>query len=108
MSERLPRITPELLARERERVGRPIGRLQPHVETATKDAIRHWARGIGDGCDLDPLRGVPDILRPCCRARRPIGQHEPAMHRAHIAQLLDQGFEETFGGEVAGDVLGGQ
>jgi acyl dehydratase len=52
VSERLPRITPELLARERERVGRPIGRLQPHVETATKDAIRHWARGIGDRNEL--------------------------------------------------------
>ena len=43
-----PRITPEMLARERAKIGQPVGRLQPFVETANPDAIRHWAEGIGD------------------------------------------------------------
>jgi len=47
VSER-PRITPEMLERERAQIGVPVPRLQPHVEVATKDAIRHWAQGIGD------------------------------------------------------------
>src|SRR5205814_7735834 len=37
-----------MIERERAQVGVPIGRLQPHVERATADAIRHWAQGIGD------------------------------------------------------------
>lgn len=42
------RITPEMLANERARIGRPMRRAQPHVEVASRDAIRHWAQGIGD------------------------------------------------------------
>jgi benzylsuccinate CoA-transferase BbsF subunit len=42
------RITDAMLARERAKIGEPVGRLQPFVEVATRDAIRHWADGIGD------------------------------------------------------------
>ena len=48
MSEGTPRITEQMLAKERARIGQALPRLQPHVETATKDAIRHWVHGIGD------------------------------------------------------------
>lgn len=41
-------ITPEMIAHERKRIGKPLTRVQPHVEVATKDAIRHWAWGTGD------------------------------------------------------------
>ncbi|HXH82224.1 MAG TPA: MaoC family dehydratase N-terminal domain-containing protein, partial [Candidatus Tectomicrobia bacterium] len=43
-----PRITEEALAALRERVGRPVPRPEPYIDTATRDAIRHWAHGIGD------------------------------------------------------------
>jgi acyl dehydratase len=41
-------ITPEMIERERLRIGKPLSRVQPHVEVATKDAIRHWVWGTGD------------------------------------------------------------
>ncbi len=49
MSERrFPLISDEALARLRVLVGKEIRRPQPYIETATRDAIRHWADGIGD------------------------------------------------------------
>jgi acyl dehydratase len=41
-------ITPEMIEHERRRVGKPLSFVQPHIEVATKDAIRHWAHGTGD------------------------------------------------------------
>ena len=46
--ETFPRITREALAALRAFVGRPVRRPEPYIETATRDAIRHWAHGIGD------------------------------------------------------------
>jgi acyl dehydratase len=43
-----PTITAEALAALRARIGQPVHRPEPYVETATRDAIRHWAHGIGD------------------------------------------------------------
>lgn len=43
-----PTITDTALAALRTRVGQPVRRPEPYVETATRDAIRHWAHGIGD------------------------------------------------------------
>lgn len=43
-----PRITEEALAALRARLGQPVPRPDPYIETATRDAIRHWAHGIGD------------------------------------------------------------
>lgn len=43
-----PRITDEVLAALRARLGQPVPRPEPYVEVATRDAIRHWAHGIGD------------------------------------------------------------
>jgi len=43
-----PRITEEALASLRALLGRTIRRPEPYVEVATRDAIRHWAHGIGD------------------------------------------------------------
>jgi acyl dehydratase len=43
-----PIITGEALAALRTLVGQEIRRPEPHIEVATRDAIRHWAHGIGD------------------------------------------------------------
>jgi acyl dehydratase len=43
-----PIITPEALADLRGRLGKPVRRPEPYIEVATRDAIRHWAAGIGD------------------------------------------------------------
>ncbi len=45
---RFPTITPEALAALRARIGRPVRRPEAYIEVATRDAIRHWAHGIGD------------------------------------------------------------
>jgi acyl dehydratase len=45
---RFPTITDETLASLRARIGTPVPRPDPYVEVATRDAIRHWAHGIGD------------------------------------------------------------
>jgi acyl dehydratase len=43
-----PAITDAALAALRARVGQEVPRPEPYVEVATRDAIRHWAHGIGD------------------------------------------------------------
>jgi acyl dehydratase len=43
-----PTITPEALATLRARVGLEVPRPEAYIEAATRDAIRHWAHGIGD------------------------------------------------------------
>lgn len=62
--------TAEMLARERARIGSELSRPQMYIEVATKDAIRHWAWGIGDRnplwTDETYARGTPwgGILAP--------------------------------------------
>ena len=46
------KITPEMVAEAHARVGKELSPLQPYVEMANKDAIRHWAEGLGD---MNPL-----------------------------------------------------
>jgi acyl dehydratase len=41
-------ITDQALASLRALVGKPIRRPEPYIEVATRDAIRHWAHGVGD------------------------------------------------------------
>lgn len=43
-----PVITEEALARLRALIGQAIRRPEPYIEVASRDAIRHWAHGIGD------------------------------------------------------------
>jgi hypothetical protein len=43
-----PTITDEALASLRAFAGQPVRRGEPYIEAATRDAIRHWAHGIGD------------------------------------------------------------
>jgi len=43
-----PTITDEALTALRARLGQPVRRPEPYIEVATRDAIRHWAHGIGD------------------------------------------------------------
>lgn len=45
---KFPTITDEGLAALRARVGKDVPRPEPYIEVATRDAIRHWAHGIGD------------------------------------------------------------
>ena len=45
---RFPVITAEALDTLRGRVGHAVRRPEPYIEVATRDAIRHWAHGIGD------------------------------------------------------------
>jgi acyl dehydratase len=47
-STRFPTITPEALSALQSRLGKPVRRPEPYIEVATRDAIRHWAHGIGD------------------------------------------------------------
>jgi acyl dehydratase len=64
------RITEPELEALRARIGKDIHLPQPHIEEATKDAIRHWAHGIGDTnplwCDEHYARQTPygDLLAP--------------------------------------------
>jgi acyl dehydratase len=41
-------ITPAMIAQEESRVGGPVSLPHPHIELTSRDAIRHWAEGIGD------------------------------------------------------------
>jgi len=43
-----PVITDDALAALRRRIGQPVRRPEAYIETATRDAVRHWAAGIGD------------------------------------------------------------
>jgi len=43
-----PTITDDALASLRALIGRPVRRPEPYIEVASRDAIRHWAHGIGD------------------------------------------------------------
>jgi len=45
---KFPTITDEALAKLRAFLGRPVRRPEPYIEVASRDAIRHWAHGIGD------------------------------------------------------------
>jgi len=47
-SASFPVISPEALAALRAFVGKPVRRPEPYIEVTTRDAIRHWAHGIGD------------------------------------------------------------
>src|SRR5499433_1157608 len=47
-TSRFPTITEAALAALRARVGHEVPRPEPYIEVATRDAIRHWAHGIGD------------------------------------------------------------
>jgi acyl dehydratase len=47
-AQRFPVITAEALAALRQRIGIPVRRPEPYIEVATRDAVRHWAAGIGD------------------------------------------------------------
>jgi acyl dehydratase len=56
-----PIITDEALAALRARIGQPVRRPEPYIETASRDAIRHWAHGIGD---RNPLWGAGQLAPP--------------------------------------------
>src|SRR5512134_3605459 len=43
-----PTISEGALEALRARIGQPVPRPEPYIEVATRDAIRHWAHGIGD------------------------------------------------------------
>jgi acyl dehydratase len=47
-STRFPTITAEAMRQLQERLGKPVRRPEPYIEVASRDAIRHWAHGIGD------------------------------------------------------------
>ena len=45
---RFPTITEDALDALRARIGQQVRRPEPYIEVASRDAIRHWADGIGD------------------------------------------------------------
>src|SRR3989449_10487727 len=58
---RFPTICDEALGALRALVGKEIRRPEPYVEVATRDAIRHWAHGIGD---RNPLWAAARLAPP--------------------------------------------
>ena len=58
---RFPTISDEALGALRALVGKEIRRPEPYVEVATRDAIRHWAHGIGD---RNPLWAATRLAPP--------------------------------------------
>src|SRR3990167_651836 len=64
MERQFPTITDESLAELRRFIGQPVRRPEPYVEVATRDAMRHWAHGIGDRNPFWVEHGVapPTIL----------------------------------------------
>lgn len=48
MAEEFAHITDESLEKVRRLIGTKLERIQPYLEELTKDAIRHFAEGIGD------------------------------------------------------------
>ena len=58
---RFPTISDEALGALRALVGKEIRRPEPYVEVATRDAIRHWAHGIGD---RNPLWAAARLAPP--------------------------------------------
>ena len=63
-ARRFPTITDDALGALRAFLGKPVRRPEPYIEVATRDAIRHWAHGIGDRNPAWADRGVapPTIL----------------------------------------------
>jgi acyl dehydratase len=73
------RITEETLGELRSRIGKEVRRPRPYIEEITRDAIRHYAHGIGDRNPLWSDReyartsrfgdvvGVPSMLYACDR-----------------------------------------
>ena len=63
-ADRFPTIAAAALDALRARVGHPVRRPQPYIEVATRDAIRHWADGIGDRNPFWLRQGIapPTIL----------------------------------------------
>jgi acyl dehydratase len=45
---KFPVITAAALADLQARIGQTVPRPEPYIEVATRDAVRHWAAGIGD------------------------------------------------------------
>ena len=64
MERQFPTITDESLAELGRFIGQPVRRPEPYVEVATRDAMRHWAHGIGDRNPFWVEHGVapPTIL----------------------------------------------
>ena len=58
---RFPTITDDALARLRALIGKEIRRPEPYLEVASRDAIRHWAHGIGD---RNPLWAAARLAPP--------------------------------------------
>jgi acyl dehydratase len=61
-----PKTTDESVAALRARIGEVARRQQPHIEQVTRDAIRHWAMGIGD---KNPLWLDPEYAKRSARGR---------------------------------------
>jgi acyl dehydratase len=86
------RALEEMLARERAKLGTRIFLAQPHIEVASNDAIRHWARGIGDMNPLwtdaeyaastawGDLLAPPTIVATMMQTRRGL----PGLHAWHL------------------------
>ena len=72
MNHRFSLITDEAIASLRSQIGVPSPRPMPYIEEATKDAIRHFAHGMGDRnalwTDEDYARRTRhgDLLGPPC------------------------------------------
>src|SRR5439155_8850777 len=91
-----PTITEEALGALRARLGQPVRRPEPYIEVATRDAIRHWAHGIGDRNPYwATARGGPPTYPVTTRsmAKRIVGGATRAVARSeeHTSELQSRG-----------------
>src|SRR3990172_9032141 len=117
---RFPTITDEALASLRALIGRPVRRVEPYLEVATRDAIRHWAHGVGDRNPVWAARrlapptillamdrvvsgyvaGLPGIHAMCGGAAgRERGKHAPAEPHRYTVEEIER-IRRAYGDEA--------
>jgi acyl dehydratase len=111
------RIMDEPLAELRSRLGKPVRRPRPYIEEITRDAIRHYADGIGDrnplwtdrdharAAGFDDVVGIPTMLYAADRIASGYVGGLPGVH-AMFAGTNWEWFEQLRpGDEIAGESI---
>ena len=96
--ERLFRHVGELFLNER---GAAVVFLGMQVPVALNGG--ELARAVADGLDGKEYGGFPDVLGPCGRTGRALGQHEPSADFQNVVpEFNEEVFEKSLYGEIYG------